>query len=166
MQVLGSRWTISTWRLLTGAAPSSLWGSERMTCVVSSLRRHGLAALLLETPPGIPSRSLPGAPSSKPSIMIDFSSPNIAKNFHVGNLRSTLIGRFIKTMKQSTGHTVHSLNYLGDWGTQIAIITTHWPKVGLILRKEVKTRLLFTLVLGNLIPWIQKSDIRVNLSSY
>ncbi|XP_015374575.1 PREDICTED: probable arginine--tRNA ligase, mitochondrial, partial [Diuraphis noxia] len=55
--------------------------------------------------------------NSKPSI-IDFSSPNIAKPFHVGHLRSTIIGNFISNLKNFINGRVIRITYLGDWGPQ------------------------------------------------
>lgn len=52
------------------------------------------------------------------TIVIDYSSPNIAKNFSVGHLRSTVIGHSLKLIHQKLGYTVYGINYLGDWGTQ------------------------------------------------
>lgn len=51
-------------------------------------------------------------------ISIDFSSPNIAKNFSVGHLRSTVIGASLAKIYEKTGHQVIKINHLGDWGTQ------------------------------------------------
>jgi arginyl-tRNA synthetase len=52
-------------------------------------------------------------------IIIEYSSPNIAKSFHVGHLRSTIIGAFLANLYKSCGWEVISMNYLGDWGTQV-----------------------------------------------
>lgn len=51
-------------------------------------------------------------------IAIDYSSPNIAKSFGVGHLRSTMIGNAIKNLYLKTGAKVIGINHLGDWGTQ------------------------------------------------
>ena len=51
-------------------------------------------------------------------VTIDYSSPNIAKKFHIGHLGTTLIGNSLKKLYEFTGHKVVGINYLGDWGTQ------------------------------------------------
>jgi arginyl-tRNA synthetase len=52
------------------------------------------------------------------TVVIDYSSPNIAKSFSVGHLRSTMIGNALANLYRMTGHRVVGINHLGDWGTQ------------------------------------------------
>ena len=57
-------------------------------------------------------------------IIIDFSSPNIAKEMHVGHLRSTIIGDSISRIFEIRGYEVLRLNHIGDWGTQFGMLIT------------------------------------------
>ena len=70
-------------------------------------------------------------------LIIEYSSPNIAKSFHVGHLRSTIIGAFLANVYKSCGWDVISMNYLGDWGTQFGLIATGFEKYGSQERLEV-----------------------------
>ena len=64
--------------------------------------------------------------SSNPQkIVVDFSSPNIAKEMHVGHLRSTIIGDTLSNMLEFGGHEVVRLNHVGDWGTQFGMLVEH-----------------------------------------
>jgi arginyl-tRNA synthetase len=56
------------------------------------------------------------------TIVIDYSSPNVAKPMHVGHLRSTIIGDSLARLLRFLGHTVISDNHLGDWGTQFGML--------------------------------------------
>lgn len=55
-------------------------------------------------------------------VVVEYSSPNIAKPFHVGHLRSTIIGNVISNLHQYLGYRTTRLNYLGDWGTQFGLL--------------------------------------------
>src|SRR5260370_6622889 len=55
-------------------------------------------------------------------VVVDFSSPNLAKEMHVGHLRSTIIGDSICRALEFCGHDVHRLNHVGDWGTQFGML--------------------------------------------
>lgn len=57
--------------------------------------------------------------------VVDYSSPNIAKEMHVGHLRSTIIGETICRALESLGVDVVRLNHVGDWGTQFGMLLTH-----------------------------------------
>lgn len=64
----------------------------------------------------------PDSNFNKKNIVVEYSSPNIAKPFHVGHLRSTIIGNFIANLHSYYKNNVTRLNYLGDWGTQFGFI--------------------------------------------
>ncbi|MCL2573896.1 MAG: arginine--tRNA ligase [Defluviitaleaceae bacterium] len=62
-------------------------------------------------------------------VVIDYSAPNVAKPFHIGHLRSTVIGHALYNIFNFLGYRSFSINYLGDWGTQFGKIITayeHW----------------------------------------
>lgn len=67
----------------------------------------------------------------KENVIVEFSSPNIAKPFHIGHLRSTIIGNFIANVFASYGHNVTRINYLGDWGTQFGYLKLGMEMSGL-----------------------------------
>lgn len=56
------------------------------------------------------------------TVVIDYSSPNIAKPMHIGHIRSTIIGAAIDQLHRALGYTVLADNHIGDWGTQFGII--------------------------------------------
>lgn len=72
-----------------------------------------------------------GVPTAKnpQKEIVDFSSPNIAKEMHVGHLRSTIIGDCIARILEFRGHDVLRLNHVGDWGTQFGMLITYLREV-------------------------------------
>ena len=62
--------------------------------------------------------------------LVEFSSPNIAKPFHAGHLRSTIIGAFLANLYEANGWDVKRLNYLGDWGKQFGLLALGWRRFG------------------------------------
>jgi arginyl-tRNA synthetase len=63
-------------------------------------------------------------------VVVDYSSPNAAKEMHVGNLRTTIVGDAIVRMLEFLGHTVIRDNHLGDWGTPFGMLIEHLLDVG------------------------------------
>jgi arginyl-tRNA synthetase len=59
------------------------------------------------------------------TVVIDYSAPNVAKEMHVGNLRSTVIGDALARMYRFAGHRVIARNHVGDWGTPFAMLIEH-----------------------------------------
>lgn len=64
------------------------------------------------------------------TICMDYSSPNIAKNFHVGHLRTTVIGNSLYKIYQKLGYDVVRINHLGDWGTQFGKLIVAYKNWG------------------------------------
>lgn len=64
------------------------------------------------------------------TICIDYSSPNVAKNFHVGHLRTTIIGNSLYHIFDKLGYHVERINHLGDWGTQFGKLIVAYKKWG------------------------------------
>ena len=64
------------------------------------------------------------------TVCIDYSSPNIAKNFHVGHLRTTIIGNSLYHIFDKLGYKVERINHLGDWGTQFGKLIVAYKKWG------------------------------------
>lgn len=64
----------------------------------------------------------------KKTVCMDYSSPNIAKNFHVGHLRTTVIGNSLYKIYDKLGYNVVRINHLGDWGTQFGKLIVAYKK--------------------------------------
>jgi arginyl-tRNA synthetase len=79
-----------------------------------------------------PAPSATGA-SQLRTVVIDFSSPNVAKPMHVGHIRSTILGDSLARTLRLLGHRVITDNHIGDWGTQFGMLLHGWKT---ILNKE------------------------------
>jgi arginyl-tRNA synthetase len=63
------------------------------------------------------------------TIVIDFSSPNVAKTMHVGHIRSTILGDCLARVNRLLGHRVITDNHIGDWGTQFGKLLVGWKRM-------------------------------------
>ncbi len=94
-------------------------------------------ALLHDSRLGVP------LPVKKQKVIVEFSSPNIAKELHVGHLRSTIIGDAIARLFEFLGHDVLRLNHIGDWGTQFGMLIAYMQDVvPEVLKGRTKTDLI------------------------
>ena len=67
---------------------------------------------------------------TKPStVVIDFSSPNVAKPMHVGHIRSTILGDSLTRVMRLLGHEIIADNHIGDWGTQFGMLLLGWKTI-------------------------------------
>ena len=95
-------------------------------CSVVELSGPGFINLTLSADPrlGVPAAEQPE------TIVIDYSSPNVAKEMHVGHLRSTDIGDSLARVLGFLGHDVRRENHIGDWGTPFGMLIEHLVDVG------------------------------------
>jgi arginyl-tRNA synthetase len=71
------------------------------------------------------------APVATPeTVVVDYSGPNVAKDMHVGHLRSTVIGDALARTLEFEGHRVIRRNHVGDWGTQFGLLIEHVSDIG------------------------------------
>jgi arginyl-tRNA synthetase len=73
-----------------------------------------------------------GVPLAHPGqkVVVDYSAPNVAKEMHVGHLRTTVVGDAVVRVLEHLGHTVVRANHLGDWGTQFGMLIEYLLTVG------------------------------------
>ncbi|KAI9887150.1 MAG: hypothetical protein M1823_001057 [Watsoniomyces obsoletus] len=95
--------------------------------VIPSILRHQTSYGLN---PKLGLRDASDPSKGKKRIIVEFSSPNIAKPFHAGHLRSTIIGGFLGNLYERAGWEVIRMNYLGDWGTQFGLLALAWNMYG------------------------------------
>jgi arginyl-tRNA synthetase len=79
----------------------------------------------------------------KKSVVVDYSSPNVAKHLHAGHIRSTIIGEVLCNIYESVGYTVHRLNYVNDWGGMGFFIEGYERWIDKIPKQESKNAELY-----------------------
>ena len=87
-------------------------------------RRPGLAACSADARLGVAARPRPQ------TVVVEYSSPNVAKEMHVGHLRTTIVGDAIARVLEFLGHRVIRDNHVGDWGTPFGMLIEHLLDVG------------------------------------
>jgi arginyl-tRNA synthetase len=76
-------------------------------------------------------------PAAEPeTVVVDYSAPNLAKEMHVGHLRSTIIGDALVRMLDFAGHNVERQNHVGDWGTQFGMLMAELESRQLLMEYE------------------------------
>ncbi len=113
---------------------------ELATDVVANLDLSGIAESVDIAGPGFinirldrslladmvnPSKPLLATDTAPKTVVIDYSAPNLAKEMHVGHLRSTIIGDAMARVLRATGQRVIAQNHLGDWGTQFGMLLAY-----------------------------------------
>ncbi len=88
--------------------------------IKADLLAERLTDLLQDSHLGVPQAAQPK------TIVVDFSAPNVAKQMHVGHIRSTIIGDALARVAKAMGHKVITDNHIGDWGTQFGMVLYGW----------------------------------------
>jgi arginyl-tRNA synthetase len=89
------------------------------------LNLHLKAEVLHSWTTALDERVLTPRPGGTGRVVVDYSSPNLAKEMHVGHLRSTIIGDAVARVLEHSGHEVIRQNHVGDWGTQFGMLLAH-----------------------------------------
>ncbi|MFN5513165.1 MAG: arginine--tRNA ligase [Cyanobacteriota bacterium] len=118
-----------------------------------TLKPEYLAAQL-RTLQGDPRLGVEPSPDRR-RVIVDFSSPNIAKEMHVGHLRSTIIGDCLARTLEFLGYDVLRLNHVGDWGTQFGMLITYLREVHPAALTEADS-----LDLGDLVSFYRQAKAR------
>lgn len=95
-------------------------------------------------------------------VVIDMSSPNIAKPFGIGHLRSTMIGNSIGKIAEANGFDVVKINYLGDWGTQFGKMIYAWKT----FRKDTEKEADMTELLALYVEFHKEAEAKKEIEEY
>lgn len=87
------------------------------------------------------------------TVVVDYSSPNLAKEMHVGHLRTTIIGDVVVNALEFLGHKVIRQNHMGDWGTQFGMLLAH-------LSDKLNTSEVATTALADLEDFYREAKVR------
>ena len=104
-----------------------------LTGIASSVEIAGPGFLNITLDPEWLARNQPATISPaepKQKIVVDYSAPNLAKEMHVGHLRSTIIGDALARVLEAQGHEVVRQNHVGDWGTQFGMLLEYMKESG------------------------------------
>lgn len=96
--------------------------------------------------------------AKKEKIIVEFSSPNIAKELHVGHLRSTIIGDALARLFEFLGYDVLRLNHIGDWGTQFGMLIAY-------IQTYESSHFQNTMDLSTLMSWYKSSKLKFDQDS-
>lgn len=100
------------------------------------------------------------SPAKRQRIIVEFSSPNVAKELHIGHIRSTIIGDCLARLFEFLGQDVLRLNHIGDWGTQFGMLITYMKEsVPEVLSGHVPT------TLESLMSWYRASKVHFDQDS-
>lgn len=95
-------------------------------------------------------------PEKPLKVIVDYSSPNVAKEMHVGHLRTTIIGDSLARLMRFLGHDVLCLNHIGDWGTQFGMLIAYIKQ----LHPEMSGATLPEVDLSDLVAWYRAAKAR------
>ncbi len=132
------------------AGPGFINLTLRESCLIKELNDRFIDARL-----GVPVTEKTCLADSPCQVVIDFSSPNIAKEMHVGHLRSTIIGDSLARVLEFRGYPVLRLNHVGDWGTQFGMLITHLKDVAPLALQQQDA-----LELGDLVAFYREAKKR------
>jgi arginyl-tRNA synthetase len=95
--------------------------------------------------------------SKQEKVVVDFSAPNIAKEMHVGHLRSTIIGDAICRLLEFEGHTAIRQNHVGDWGTQFGMLIAYTYRNATVTQREDFASIITVMDLTDIEGWYREA---------